>query len=93
MTLKTIIVAWVLFALVSLLTITASKTLWPFHGYLTVLSALGALSVLSGIVVLWITGLRAWPTIVVLLALVVGQWWAIKMAFAMAAWSWWGFAP
>ena len=82
-----------LFAAASFLTLLIYATGWHTNGYWLLLSALGILSGVLGMMLLVHTGLRWKPLVAVILGLIIGQWWIIEFAAVQMIWSSRGFAP
>jgi hypothetical protein len=84
---------WLPLVGLSLLTQLAFQTLWMNSRYTEILIVLGILTVFSSVLVFRYYGLRFWPTMAVIICLVIGQLWAVEFVFAWVAWSRHGFAP
>lgn len=84
---------WTPFALASLCTFLAYKTLWAIELYWVVLALLGALSCCLAARVLLRTGWKPLPLVGVVIGLIVGQWWLIQTLILQALWRINGFAP
>jgi hypothetical protein len=84
---------WSPFAVASLMSIVAYKTLWASSVYMQILSGLAVLSLLLGLYALRAAGFRPVPVMIFAAGLVVGQWWLVAMAITFAFWKFKGFAP
>jgi hypothetical protein len=84
---------WAPFALVSLMSIVAYKTLWASSAYMQILSGLAVLSLLLGLYALRATGFRPVPLVIFVTGLLIGQWWLVAMAVTLVLWKFNGFAP
>jgi hypothetical protein len=84
---------WVPFALSSALTLLVYATLWHANWYWSLLSLLGALSVVCGLRALQQTDWSLPAIAGVVTALLFGQWWLVEMLLSQLAWRATGLAP
>ncbi len=84
---------WVPFALSSLGTSIAYRTLWRTEWYWIYLSLLGVLSLFFAALVLKRCGFKFLPLAGVIVGLLLGQWWFIQSVILQMFWHFSGFAP
>ena len=80
-------ILWGPFAGSSILTAVVYETLWSTEWYWVYLSLLGILSVALAGIILFQTGMKRWPIIIVSLGLLCGQFWYVKRLITLALWS------
>lgn len=87
---------WLPFGIISLLSLICTRVYWAWaligHNY-SPLIAMGIIAAALGIRILFYTGLRLWPTIGVIIGLIIGQSWLIEFIGAIFFWRFQGFAP
>ena len=91
--LRKTLTTWGPLAAFSLLTDIVFITAWSSRYYGTILALLGVLSALSALFVFRHYGLRLWPTVAVVICLLIGQLWASETVLSWLTWSMRGFAP
>jgi hypothetical protein len=90
---KSIFTLWVIFWMISGLTVIVTRRAWMLHSYESMLTALGWISVIVALIILAASGWRAVPLGLLCAGLLVGQWWFVKLLAAQLLWAISGFAP
>lgn len=85
--------AWGPFAVAVLLSWTVAEVAWSIRSYFLLLDLLGILNVILAVRVLMHTGLKLWPTLGVIVGLLIGLRSFIESAVTRFLWSLRGFAP
>jgi hypothetical protein len=84
---------WGPFAVAVLLSWTVAEVAWSIRPYFLLLDLLGILNVILAVRVLMHTGLKLWPTLGVMVGLLIGLRSFIESAVTRFLWSLRGFAP
>jgi hypothetical protein len=80
-----LVIAWIAFLLVTIITPTVYKTAYAMPGYFAVLVSLAVIATVLGVVTLRVSGVHVWSIVAVLIGLVIGQWWLIKSILVLAS--------
>ena len=86
-------ILWAAVILLGILTWFVELRLWMYSWQLSLVTALCAVSVAVGLVLMKLSAWRRNAAFIITLIVAVGQWWLIERALVYLLWSINGFAP